>query len=608
MSKPALQALVSIAILGSALASTADFSLTAPPARCKCFPGDTCWPTPVEWAAFNKTINGRLVATVPIASVCHHDSFTDYDVTKCQHLRGSWLQPEIHYTSSSSIMAQYFANMSCDPFSEPSAGCMLGNYVHYAVDATGTDDYQKTMDFATRRNVRFVIRNTGHDYFGKSTGAGALALWTHHMKDISVLDYESFHYNGKALKMGAGVQVQEALTAAHAEGLIVSGGQCQTVGIAGGYTQAGGHSLLASVIGLSADLVLEWEVVTPTGEYLVATPSSHSDLYWALSGGGGGAYAAVLSVTVKAFPDVQTAAGTLTFTLSPGVTRTRFFGAVKAFLQNLPDLVDAGGAALWTLTDGYFSASPVFLPNGTLPDLQLLLTPIIKELKRNDIPYSKLQPYYLSISNANWLNRLVLVAMNAKQNVTDGNMAAYLWPRDLVTSEGNAAKLTDTLDKLVTGTGVVTGGLSFNVTRPQKTVQPIPNSVNPAWRTSIHYSAFGLPYNRTSQASNDAAWDKITNVYAPSLDRLVPGGMSSYINEANPFDPNWKRVFYGNNYDKLLQIKDKYDPAGILYGLTVVGSDRYEVQKGGRLCRAQRELVGGFTTLGPTSIAVGWKL
>ncbi|KAK8062544.1 hypothetical protein PG997_014641 [Apiospora hydei] len=545
MSKPALQALVSITVMGSALGGTIDSSRMAPPAHCKCFPGDTCWPTPVEWEAFNKTVHGRLVATVPIASVCHHDSFTDYDATRCQHLRDDWLQPEIHYTSSSSIMAQYFANMSCDPFSKPSAKCTLGNYVRYAVNATGPDDYQKTMEFATHRNIRFVIRNTGHDYFGKSTGAGALALWTHHMKDISVLDYKSQGYNGKALKMGAGVQVQEALAAAHAEGLVVPGGQCQTVGIVGGYTQAGGHSLLASVIGLSADLVLEWEVVTPVGEYLVATPSNHSDLYWALSGGGGGAYAAVLSVTVKAFPDVQTAAGVLTFTLSSGVTRERFFRAVKAFLQNLPNLVDAGGAALWTLADGSsWSAHSTFLD--------------------------------------------AYIAMNAKQNVTDGNMAAYLWPRDPVTSEANAAKLTDTLNKLVTGTRVITGGLSFNVARPQKTVEPIPNSVNPAWRTSIHYSAFGLPYNRTSQAANDAAWDKITNVYAPSLDRLVPGGMSSYINEANPFDPNWKRVFYGNNYHQLLEIKDKYDPAGILYGLTVVGSDRYQVQKGGQLCRVQR--------------------
>lgn len=54
---------------------------------------------------------------------------------------------------------------------------------------------------------------------------------------------------------------------------------------------------------MAADQVLEWEVVTADGAHLVATPTQHSDLYWALSGGGGGTYGVVISVTVKAFED-----------------------------------------------------------------------------------------------------------------------------------------------------------------------------------------------------------------------------------------------------------------------------------------------------------------
>lgn len=243
-------------------------------------------------------------------------------------------------------MAQFFANMSCDPFTEPSAQCVLGTYVQYAVNATGRDDFQKTMAFATERNIRFVIRNTGHDYFGKSTGAGALALWTHNMKDMAFLDYKSTQYTGKAMKMSAGVQVMEALEAAHAQGLVVAGGQRQSLGVAGGYTQGGGHSLMASVIGLSADQVLQWETVTAMGEYLVATPEQNPDLYWALSGGGGGAYAAVLSVTVKVFPDLRVAAANLTFTATNGVSSDSFFVVLKTWLQNLPAIVDAGATAL----------------------------------------------------------------------------------------------------------------------------------------------------------------------------------------------------------------------------------------------------------------------
>lgn len=93
------------------------------------------------------------------------------------------------------------------------------------------------------------------------------------------------------------------------------------------------------------------------------------------------------------------------------------------------------------------------------------------------------------------------------------------------------------------------------------------------------------PYNRTSVQANEDAWNVITNLYAPQLDALVPEGMTSYINEANPFDPNWKRVFYGSSYDRLQSIKDKYDPGEIFYGRTAVGSDRWTERVDGRLCR-----------------------
>lgn len=79
-------------------------------------------------------------------------------------------------------------------------------------------------------------------YLGKSTGKGALSLWMHNLKTTEIVNYTSEGYNGPALKMGAGVQAFEAYTAAHENNLNVLGGQCITVGIAGGYTQGAGHS------------------------------------------------------------------------------------------------------------------------------------------------------------------------------------------------------------------------------------------------------------------------------------------------------------------------------------------------------------------------------
>lgn len=84
-----------------------------------------------------------------------------------------------------------------------------------------------------------------------------------------------------------------------------------------------------------------------------------------------------------------------------------------------------------------------------------------------------------------------------------------------------------------------------------------------------------------------AEQDLVTNVFGARLNALVPDGLPSYVNEGNFRQPNWQQVFYGENYQQLLSIKDKYDPNSTFYGLTAVGSDRWEVQIDGRLCKTQ---------------------
>lgn len=64
---------------------------------CRCFPGDTCWPTSKEWASFNQSVNGNLVATVPLGAPCHDSSFGPYNATECSRLRAQWTLPELQY-------------------------------------------------------------------------------------------------------------------------------------------------------------------------------------------------------------------------------------------------------------------------------------------------------------------------------------------------------------------------------------------------------------------------------------------------------------------------------------------------------------------------------
>lgn len=60
-------------------------------------------------------------------------------------------------------MQPYFSNQSCDPFSDPYAQCIVGAYVQYAVNVSNAEDVSKTIQFCKKYNIRFVIRNTGHE-------------------------------------------------------------------------------------------------------------------------------------------------------------------------------------------------------------------------------------------------------------------------------------------------------------------------------------------------------------------------------------------------------------------------------------------------------------
>lgn len=80
-----LTSLLFLANAGDVIASP-----TAP--KCKCFPGDACWPSQKDWNRLNSDVGGRLVTTVPLGSPCHDPT---YDAQKCAVLKDEWLYSSI---------------------------------------------------------------------------------------------------------------------------------------------------------------------------------------------------------------------------------------------------------------------------------------------------------------------------------------------------------------------------------------------------------------------------------------------------------------------------------------------------------------------------------
>ncbi|KAI8634142.1 FAD/FMN-containing isoamyl alcohol oxidase MreA [Xylariaceae sp. FL1651] len=547
---------------------------TTTPAGCRAIPGDISWPSRADWNSLNRTVGGKLVATIPIAAPCHNTLFGQpnplFNQDECDTLRSVWFFPETHEPSSSSPMAYIHSNNSCNPFLTPDTPCTLGNHVTYAINATSTTDFQTGIKFARDHNVRLVIRNTGHDYIGKSTGAHSLSIWTHYLKSMDLIsEYQSASYTGPAIKVGAGVASVEAYAFADSYGLMVVGGNCGTVGLAGGYTQGGGHGPLVSKFGLAADQVLEIEVVTANGELLTASATSNTDLFWALRGGGGSTFGIVASMTVKAYPDIAASTAYLTVPINDtNINDT--YSAIGTFIQTLPALADAGGYVAWQVVPQAFVVTPAFMPGMQAEELDNLLQPVLDKLDNASLAYE-----YTSSTNTTYLRTFNSVSTIC--NVSDFFGGSKFVPRSVALD--NTDGVVDVVRAI--GSQSIFIGVALNV--KDGVASPDDNAVNPAFRDALFQVSVGATIDYQDFANNAAAQHDVTFDLLAKVAALAPDG-GAYLNEGDADQPDFQATFYGDHYARLLDIKRRYDPHDIFYAQTAVGSERWEQEADGRLC------------------------
>lgn len=480
------------------------------------------------------------------------------------------------------VMAQTFQNNSCSPFLAANGTCDLGNLAQYAINVSDANSVIAGIQFAQAHNIRLIVKNTGHDFLGRSSGKGSLALWTHNLKSMSFnSNYTSPYYSGAAARVGAGVEVREVYAAARAHGYRVAGGGCPTVGVAGGWVPGGGHGPLTSAYGLGADNALEYEVVTLDGRHITATPSQNADLYWALSGGGGGTYAIVLSVTLRAHLDGPVVGTQWTFlNTNPDAYWTAVEAWAKHVLvieQDFPTLKTAVA-----FNNQFFQLSPATLPDATNADkLNAALDPFLKELASLNISLVT----NTTVLSPSFLEHYDAFPATYADNLTIGNR---LIPRALVQDTTRLSKFIDTVRTIASSNSAAVFVIAAaNVSTARVGIDASVNSVLPAWRDAAFLLNFGV-----SQAA-DASWAELqtlqatVNGYMEQFRVLTPGG-GNYLNEASYNYVYWKTDYFGANYDRLLSIKQKYDPSNMLWGSVNAGSDLLTIATDGRLCKARK--------------------
>ncbi|KAF5875947.1 putative fad fmn-containing isoamyl alcohol oxidase protein [Botrytis fragariae] len=544
---------------------------------CRYLPGDLGWPSEDEWSSLNRTVDGRLIVGTPVAQSSCYGAATNS--LECAVMQSTWPDLDPVLVNPVNVMSPYWVNNSCSPFLTGDGSCSLGNQASYAINVSCVSDVTAGIKFARKKNIRLSIKNTGHDYLGRSAGKGSLALWTHNLKDMTFMNYSSANYTGPAAKVGAGVQVSEFYKAASEHGYQVVGGSCPTVGVAGGWVPGGGHGPLTGAYGLGADNALEFEVVTTEGKHLIASPTQNFDLYWALSGGGPGNYAIVISITMKAHIDVPVVGAKFDF---ENTDDDNFYAAITAYMKHLLVLDNfVGFKAVGTFTNDLFRMDFATWPGATVQDMNAAWAPFLSELKTLNISLTsndtRLFPTFYE--HYGYFGTDVYT-----RNATAGSHFIPRW--QVEDTESSLPELVDTMKSIAKNYSAVLNVINSNVTHLRVGNTPESNSVYPGWRDSLANLVIVIP------VLDDAPWSElkthqaVMNDWEDQLRDLAPDA-GGYINEGTYDNVLWKEDYFGVNYDRLRAVKKKYDPSFTLYTATAVGSDAFTFELGeGRLCTA----------------------
>jgi FAD/FMN-containing dehydrogenase len=196
-------------------------------------------------------------------------------------------------------------------------------------------DVAAAVDLGRTAGVEIAVRGGGHGVAGRASTEGGLMI------DLSLMKGIRVDVRERTVRAEPGLTWREFNDALALHGLATTGGVVSSTGIAG-LTLGGGIGWLMGKYGLTIDNLLSVEVVTADGQTVIANEDEHSDLFWGLRGGGGN-FGVATSLEYQAHPVSQVFAGPVLHPLSDAAAALAFH---RQFTASVPDELTVGAALL----------------------------------------------------------------------------------------------------------------------------------------------------------------------------------------------------------------------------------------------------------------------
>ena len=392
----------------------------------------------------------------------------------------------------------------------------------------GTADVVQAVQFARAHDLLTAVRGGGHSLSGQSGCDSGLVIDLSAMKGIRVDPQQ------RRAQAAGGVLLGEFDRETQGFGLATTLGNAPDTGIAG-LTLGGGFGRLDRRFGLACDNLRSVDIVTADGKLLRASGQENQDLFWAVRGGGGN-FGIVTTFDYQLHPlGPKVLAGNRVFPFNQARSVLR---TLTDFAENIPDEMYV---ALFLGRDSKgLSAGYEALYSGVAIDGERLLAPLRKLG----------EPLYDDVALKTYV---VAQGGTAKESAAPSQKVIYF--RSGFIGGQPADWIDAVVQRFESSPPIVKSILLFRQGGAAGRVKP---DATAFWNRWMSYSML-LVASWDDRSQNDENL-KTAHAFWGSLEPLT---RNYYVNTDVNKDEQRLRATYGDNYPRLVKLKNRYDPTNL---------------------------------------------
>ena len=410
---------------------------------------------------------------------------------------------------------------------------MISKRPRMIVRCADVADVIRSVNFARENNILLSMRSGGHNAGGLGICDDGLVI------DLSPMKYTRVDPQTKTVVAGAGCTWGDIDHATHVFGMATPSGIISTTGV-GGLTLGGGIGHLTRKCGLSIDNLLSVDIVLADGSFVTANANQNQDLFWAVRGGGGN-FGVVTAFTFKLHPIGMVYGGPMLYEMSEAEDVMKWY---RKLIKDAPDDLN-----------GFFAFLTV-PPGPPFPE-QLHLKKMCGIVWAYTGPLEKAEEIFKPIRafKKPALDFVGPIPQPALQGMFDPIYPTgmqWYWRADFVNELSDEA-----IAKHVSfGKGLPTMHSTMHL-YPVNGAAARVNKKDTAWNYRNATWAMVI----VGVDPDPANKEKITTWTKQYFDALHPysaGG--AYVNFMMDEGEDRVKATYGDNYERLVTIKNKYDP------------------------------------------------